>query len=59
MAVAKVSELFVDLDQGVEEGEREAEKRFVAVEHDEESGSKRYWREVARPGLEKCLVELA
>ena len=39
MAVTKVPKLFVDLDQGIEEGEREAEKRFVAVEHDEESGS--------------------
>ena len=39
MAVAKVSQLLVDFDQGVEEREWEAKKRFVAVKHDEEGGS--------------------
>src|ERR1044072_2841627 len=36
MAVAKISQLLIDLDQRIEESERQPEKRLVAVKHDEE-----------------------
>src|ERR1051325_2841712 len=39
MAIAKVAELLVDFDEGIEQRKGEAEHRLVAVEHDEERGA--------------------
>src|SRR5207247_828075 len=57
MAVAKVSQLLVYLDQGVKEGKGKPEQRFVTVKHDKKSSAKGNRREIARAALEKCFVE--
>ena len=36
MPVTEIRQLLVDLDERVEQGERQTKERFVAIEHDEE-----------------------
>jgi hypothetical protein len=59
VAIAEVAQLFVDLDERVEKGKREAEKWLVAVEHDEERGPQSGRTKRTPTGFEKDVVELA